>query len=83
MPARFTFRTAANALSFEMQTGLFDGVCEGRIIFEPRGKNGFGYDPVFVPVGYEQTFAELGDEVKNRISHRAQAMQKLKAFLRT
>jgi XTP/dITP diphosphohydrolase len=56
---------------------LFDGVCEGRIIFTPRGSNGFGYDPLFVPVGFEQTFAELGDEVKNRLSHRAKALEKL------
>ncbi len=63
---------------FEPQT--FDGVCEGRIIFAPRGKNGFGYDPLFVPVGFEQTFAELGDEVKNQLSHRARALAKLKAF---
>jgi XTP/dITP diphosphohydrolase len=66
---------------FEMRTGLFDGVCEGRIIFTPRGQNGFGYDPLFVPVGFEQTFAELGDDVKNRLSHRAQALQKLLEYL--
>ena len=59
---------------------LFDGVCEGRIIFAPRGKNGFGYDPLFVPVGFEQTFAELGEDVKNKLSHRAKALEKLKAF---
>jgi XTP/dITP diphosphohydrolase len=67
---------------FEMQTELFDGVCEGRILFEPRGKNGFGYDPLFVPTGFEQTFAELGDEVKNRMSHRSRALQKLQNSLR-
>jgi XTP/dITP diphosphohydrolase len=66
---------------FEMQTELFDDVCEGRIILEPRGHNGFGYDPLFVPDGYEQTFAELGDEVKNQLSHRAKALAKLKNFL--
>jgi XTP/dITP diphosphohydrolase len=59
---------------------LFDGACEGRIIFEPRGKNGFGYDPLFVPVGFEQTFAELGEDVKNCLSHRAKALEKLKEF---
>jgi XTP/dITP diphosphohydrolase len=59
----------------------FDGACEGRIIFEPRGKNGFGYDPLFVPVGLEQTFAELDEDVKNRLSHRAKALEKLKTFL--
>ena len=66
---------------FEMQTELFDGVCEGRIIFEPRGKNGFGYDPLFVPDGFEQTFAELGEDVKNQLSHRARALTKLKQWL--
>jgi XTP/dITP diphosphohydrolase len=64
----------------EFATQLFDGVCRGKIISTPRGKNGFGYDPLFVPDAYEQTFAELGDDVKNKISHRAQALQKLKAF---
>ena len=61
---------------------IFDGVCEGRIGFGPRGYNGFGYDPLFVPDGFEQTFAELGEDVKNRLSHRARALQKLKASLR-
>jgi XTP/dITP diphosphohydrolase len=59
---------------------LFDGVCEGRIGFAPRGKNGFGYDPLFVPVDFEQTFAELGEDVKNKLSHRARALEKLKVF---
>ncbi|MGA2685744.1 MAG: non-canonical purine NTP pyrophosphatase [Verrucomicrobiota bacterium] len=66
---------------FEMQTKLFDGVCEGRILLAPRGQNGFGYDPLFVPVGFEQTFAELGADVKNKLSHRAQALAKLKQWL--
>jgi len=61
-------------------TQLFDGVCEGKIIFEPRGKNGFGYDPLFVPSGFDKTFAELGDDVKNRLSHRSKALEKMKAF---
>jgi XTP/dITP diphosphohydrolase len=63
---------------FEPQT--FDGTCEGRIIFAPRGGNGFGYDPLFVPAGFEQTFAELGEDVKNQLSHRAKALAKLKEF---
>jgi XTP/dITP diphosphohydrolase len=63
---------------FEPQT--FDGACEGRIIFVPRGENGFGYDPLFVPVGFEQTFAELGEDVKNQLSHRAKALAKLKDY---
>lgn len=56
-----------------------EGICEGTITFEPRGSSGFGYDPLFVPEGYEQTFAELSDEVKNRISHRARALRNLRA----
>lgn len=52
------------------------GVCEGRIIHVPRGTSGFGYDPIFVPLGYAETFAELGNEIKNQISHRAKALKK-------
>jgi XTP/dITP diphosphohydrolase len=62
----------------EYESQIFDGACEGKIIFEPRGQNGFGYDPLFVPDGFAQTFAELGDDVKNRLSHRAKALQKLR-----
>ena len=62
---------------------LFDGACEGRIDFTPRGKNGFGYDPLFVPVGFDKSFAELDEDVKNRLSHRAKALEELKAFLAT
>lgn len=65
----------------ELQTQLFDGACEGKIIFEPRGQNGFGYDPFFVPDGFEKTFAELGEDVKNKLSHRAKALEKLKIYL--
>ncbi len=57
------------------------GACEGRIIRMPRGTEGFGYDPVFVPVGYDKTFAELGDEIKNQISHRAKALDEAKKLL--
>jgi len=60
---------------------VFDGKCEGRIGFAPRGKGGFGYDPLFLPLGYEQSFAELGEEIKNGMSHRARALAKLKEFL--
>ena len=59
----------------------FEGIVEGTIIKERRGGEGFGYDPIFQPEGYDQTFAELGSEVKNQISHRARAVQKLVDFL--
>ncbi len=65
----------------ESPAQIFDGACEGKIIFAPRGQNGFGYDPLFVPDGFNQTFAELGDDVKNRLSHRAKALGKLKTAL--
>jgi XTP/dITP diphosphohydrolase len=65
----------------EFDARIFDGACEGRIQFAPRGHGGFGYDPLFVPEGCAQSFAELGEDVKNRLSHRAQALEKVKAFL--
>jgi XTP/dITP diphosphohydrolase len=60
----------------------FEGIVEGRILDVPKGKQGFGYDPVFVPNGFAETFAELSAETKNRISHRAKALGKLKQYLR-
>jgi XTP/dITP diphosphohydrolase len=63
---------------FEMQTELFDGACEGQIGLSPRGIGGFGYDPLFIPLGFDQTFGELGEEVKNQLSHRGKALAKLK-----
>lgn len=60
---------------------LFEGIVEGQIIKERRGGEGFGYDPIFQPDGYEETFAELGMEIKNHISHRARAVKKLADFL--
>ncbi len=59
----------------------FEGIVEGQIIKERRGGEGFGYDPIFQPDGYEETFAELGMEIKNHISHRARAVKKLADFL--
>lgn len=59
-----------------------EGICSGRIIAAPRGTGGFGYDPIFVPDGYDNTFAELPAAVKNRLSHRARALQTMKLFLR-
>ena len=57
------------------------GECPGRIIETPIGENGFGYDPLFVPEGYDKTFAQLGAEEKNKISHRAKALEKLERIL--
>jgi len=65
----------------EPELPTFDGACAGKIIFAPAGENGFGYDPLFVPNGFAQTFAELGEDVKNKLSHRAMALAKLKVFL--
>ncbi|MBF0487086.1 MAG: RdgB/HAM1 family non-canonical purine NTP pyrophosphatase [Nitrospirae bacterium] len=62
---------------------FFEGEVVGSITTEPMGGSGFGYDPVFVPAGYDKTFAELGSDVKNRISHRAMAVTKLRDYLLT
>jgi XTP/dITP diphosphohydrolase len=77
---RAQFRTVV-ALMLDGEEYLFEGICPGRIALARSGSGGFGYDPIFIPDGYEQTFAELGDDVKNRISHRALAVQKLIAWL--
>ncbi|MGI9166957.1 MAG: RdgB/HAM1 family non-canonical purine NTP pyrophosphatase [Pyrinomonadaceae bacterium] len=60
---------------------LAEGICEGRIADMPAGSGGFGYDPIFIPYGYQLTFAELPVEVKNKISHRAQALAATREFL--
>lgn len=62
---------------------LFEGIIKGAITHEKRGTNGFGYDPIFVPDGYSQTFAEMNAETKNSISHRGIALKKLMDFLKT
>jgi XTP/dITP diphosphohydrolase len=83
--ARFRCALALAPLSLDNGLGeirVFTGKCEGRIGFEGRGTQGFGYDPLFYPLGYELTFAELGAEVKNRISHRSQALAALREYLR-
>lgn len=74
------FRTVI-ALILNGNEYLFDGKIEGTICKEKKGDSGFGYDPIFTPDGYTQTFAELGDDVKNNISHRALAVNKLVVFL--
>ena len=74
------FRTVI-ALIIENKEYLFEGIINGHITESPRGANGFGYDSVFVPDGHKETFAELGDTIKNTISHRAEAVRKLAGFL--
>lgn len=75
------FKTVV-ALILDGEPHFFEGRVDGQIIEEPRGTAGFGYDPVFMPDGYDQTFAEMGEDVKNHISHRARAMQALQDFLK-
>lgn len=62
-------------------THFFEGIVTGNIADQIKGNQGFGYDPIFIPDGYSQTFGQLGTEVKNTLSHRAHALQKLQAFL--
>ena len=76
------FRTAIS-LILDGKEYLFEVVIKGEIIKEKRGDSGFGYDPVFMPEGYDRTFAELGNDIKNQISHRALAVQKLCEFLQS
>ena len=75
------FRTAI-CLMMGGEEYLFEGIVKGEIIEEKRGSAGFGYDPIFVPEGFDKTFAELGNEVKNTVSHRALAVEKLCRFLK-
>ncbi len=75
------FRTVI-ALLLDGKEYTFEGIVKGNIIEEKRGGSGFGYDPIFVPEGYDLTFAELGNDIKNKISHRAEAVKKLSAFLK-
>jgi XTP/dITP diphosphohydrolase len=79
--ARFVCAVAISSPAGKV-LNLSEGICEGVITFEPRGTSGFGYDPLFVPDAYDQTFAELSDEIKNRISHRARALIKVREYLR-
>ncbi|HNS18251.1 MAG TPA: RdgB/HAM1 family non-canonical purine NTP pyrophosphatase [Bacteroidales bacterium] len=74
------FRTVIS-LMIGQQEILFEGIVQGKIIDTGRGQEGFGYDPVFVPEGYDQTFAEMNLEQKNRISHRYRAFRKMMDYL--
>lgn len=68
------FKTVIALIDEKGAEYIIEGVCEGRILDEKKGSAGFGYDPLFLPEGYEQTFAELGEDIKNKISHRARAI---------
>lgn len=76
------FRTVI-ALIFNGKEYFFEGIVNGQITKEKRGTSGFGYDPIFIPDNYTDTFAEMGNDIKNTISHRAEAVKKLSSFLST
>lgn len=78
---RARFRCVAALARPEGGVVTCEGVCEGMIAFEMKGKSGFGYDPLFLLPEYSKTFAELGEELKNRISHRARALGKIKEII--
>ncbi|MEG1573474.1 MAG: non-canonical purine NTP diphosphatase [Bacteroidales bacterium] len=77
---RASFTTCV-ALIIDKEEQIFTGEIKGEILQSPHGTAGFGYDPLFVPDGYNKSFAELGDEIKNHISHRARAMEQLATFI--
>ena len=78
---RSAFYKAVICLVWNEEVYYFDGICEGRIIEEKRGDGGFGYDPVFIPDGYDMTFGELPLDIKNRVSHRGKAVKKMVEWL--
>ncbi len=77
---RARFRTVISLIE-KGEEQQFEGIVQGEILRETRGSSGFGYDPIFKPEGYEETFAELGNEIKNKISHRARAVNELCKYL--
>ena len=79
--ARFRCVLALARAGQYSQPQLFIGTCEGRIDEAPHGEQGFGYDPLFIPEGHDQTFAELGDSIKSQLSHRAAALRQLKNWM--
>lgn len=76
---RASFKTVMVLITEDKETIIVHGQCKGTIGFELKGNKGFGYDPVFTPEGYDKSFGELGEGVKNKISHRAEALENLKA----
>jgi len=79
---RSGFYKAVMCLIWDDETYFFEGICEGTIIEQTIGDGGFGYDPIFIPTGYDKTFAELSHDVKNEISHRGKAVRKMVAFIK-
>jgi len=77
------FRCMIAVVDSDGEPKIFEGTVNGYIGFEERGNAGFGYDPLFIVPQYNKTFAELGEDLKNRISHRAKALSKLKEYLKT
>lgn len=78
---RAQFRTVVALIDADSSVRTFEGRCEGTITTVPRGEGGFGYDPLFLPDGHDQTFAEMSAEAKNEISHRRKALDALRKFL--
>lgn len=72
------FRAVIALVTEDKEVKVVEGDCKGLIAFESKGENGFGYDPLFIPEGYDKSFAELGEDIKNKISHRAKALENLK-----
>lgn len=79
---RSGYYKAVMCLIWDNETYFFEGVCEGRLIEQQIGEGGFGYDPIFIPDGFDKTFAELPPDVKNEISHRGKAVRKMVAFIK-
>lgn len=79
---RAKFVTVITVISKDGEVEIAKGICEGKIILEESGKSGFGYDSIFVPDGYDKTFSELGENIKNKISHRTKALENLKEILK-
>lgn len=76
-----TFKTVIAIVTKDKEVKTVYGECKGKIGFKPKGSGGFGYDPLFIVDGFDKTFAQLGEEIKNKISHRAIALEKLKKEL--
>lgn len=76
-----TARFRCVAVYYDGTPHVFEGLIEGKIAKQQKGENGFGYDPIFIPQGYQNTMAELSPDIKNKISHRAQAFKKIAEYL--